>query len=126
MESSCTPLDSVSSLLSIVASLVTIIAFFPRILHVRGLDTHAQVPAPGLPAGQRESGGGRAQGGSGEGQDDAGGQERGPDQEPEEKGEGGGELLEAVGARAERNDKYGGGMREECELNGRWWRRRRW
>ncbi|KAI6680748.1 hypothetical protein NL676_034629 [Syzygium grande] len=29
-----------------------------------------------------------------------------------------GELLEALRARAERNDKYGGGMREECELNG--------
>ncbi|KAI6680801.1 hypothetical protein NL676_034682 [Syzygium grande] len=119
MESSCKSLDSVSSLLSIFASLLTITAFVLRFLHARDLDTHAQDPAPELPGRQEGSSrGGRAEGGGGEGQDDDGGHEQGAaDPEPEEQGEGGGELLEVPKARAERNEKYGG-PREECELNG--------
>ncbi|KAI6680794.1 hypothetical protein NL676_034675 [Syzygium grande] len=121
MESSGSSLDSVASVLSIFASLLTIIAFFPRILHVRGLHPHAHDPAPELPGRQGVASGsaGRAEGSGGEGQDDAGGHEQGAaEPEPVEQGEGGGELLEVLKTRAERNEKCGG--RAEGGVRAEW------
>ncbi|KAI6680786.1 hypothetical protein NL676_034667 [Syzygium grande] len=117
MESSCSSLDSAASLLSIVASVLTIAAFGLSFLHERVFTLTLTILLRNYLGRRGRAGGGagRAEGSGGEGEDGAGGHEQGAaEPEPVEQGEGAGELLEVLKTRAERNEKYGGGPSEEC------------
>ncbi|XP_056166769.1 uncharacterized protein LOC115679316 [Syzygium oleosum] len=121
MESSCSSLDAVASLLSIFASLLTIGGFGLRFLHERGLHPHAHDLASELPGRRGVAGGGagRAEGGGGEGQDDAGGHERGDaEPEPVEQGEGGGGA--AGGAEGEGGEEREVRRRAEGGVRAEW------